>query len=156
MSKLDKNQAVIDFLLTCPEVKNNKLFFNFGQVEDCALQVTASNELVLARYINGSTLKRLSIIIDNFRSVAYNPVISQYQDENLSELNEVQTLVDWINEQGENYIFPVFDDDCVIEEMHTKSPIPEISGVNTQTTPNTAVYSITIEILYTDNSKRVF
>ena len=30
---VDKNQAMIDYLLTCPDIKNSPLFFNFGKTK---------------------------------------------------------------------------------------------------------------------------
>ena len=34
MATVDKNQAIVDFLKTCPKIKNSPLFFNFGDVKD--------------------------------------------------------------------------------------------------------------------------
>lgn len=155
MSSIDKNQSIIDFLFTCPIVMKNKLFFNFAHIENNANQITAESDNEIASYIDGSKLKKLVTIIDTFKTVAYNPIISNYSDENVSDLKEVQSLIDWINEQGDNCNFPDFGDDIIIDEMKTSNPVPELVGVNTESTPNIVVYSITIEITYLDTSKKI-
>lgn len=36
---VDKNQAVIDFLINCPQIKNNPLFFNATEAKDNNKQI---------------------------------------------------------------------------------------------------------------------
>lgn len=161
-----KTDAVISFLQTCPTILNNPLFFNFGNVEDNAHQIiTKSDETSLQKpYIDGSVLKRYTVSIDSFKSIAYNPIIVEVindtptftLDENSTEFAEVQALLDWINDQNDLNNYPDFGQDCIIDEMTVLTNKPEIVGVDTSLNPPMAVYRITIQIDYLDNSKKIY
>jgi hypothetical protein len=155
---MDKNQSMIEFLQTCPAIKNNPLFFNFGSIEDNAyLANTKSDDKSLHKpFIDGSVERRYTFSIDSFKSVAHNPVVQGYSDENLTELEEVQKVLDWITEQDELQNFPDFGNDCTVEKMSTLTTKPELVGVDTSSNPPIAVYRISIQIDYIDNSKKLW
>ena len=155
---MDKNQSMIEFLQTCPIIKNNPLFFNFGTVEDNAHQAnTKSDDVSLHRpYVDGSVAKRYTFSIDSFKTVAHNPVVQGYSDENITELEEVQKVLDWINDQDDLQIFPDFGSDCFVEKMTTLTTRPELVGVDTSSNPPMAIYRISIQIDYIDNSKKLW
>lgn len=152
-----KHQVMLEFLQTCPSIRDNPLFFNFGKVENNAHQANMqSDDVSLHRpYIDGTELKRYTFSLDSFKSVAYNPVIQGFSDENMEEFAEVQSLIDWINEQDELRNYPAFED-CSIDKMRTLSTKPVLVGVDTTLTPPIAVYRISIQIDYLDTSKQVW
>lgn len=158
MSNIDKSQSIINFLQTCPVIQNNPLFFNFGTIEDGATQATiSSDERTLNKsFIDGSILKRYTFILDNFRSVAYNPVVANMSDENVDDFTVVQSLLDWINTQNDISIFPDFGEDCIIEKMETLTDKPKLVGVDTTLNPPMAVYRIAIQIDYIDTTKKIW
>ena len=166
---VDKNQAVIDFLLTCPTIQANPLFFNFLNAKDNNKQIiTQSNEVALDKnFIDGSVMKRYMFSIIDFRSVTFeaipiNTIIpgtttyTDYTSENVEEMFDVQGILDWVNEQGDIRNFPNFGDDCVIDSMSTTSNTPNLNGVDTSVTPALAKYSITIQIDYLDTTKKIW
>ena len=155
---MDKNQSMIDFLQTCDAIKNNPLFFNFGNIEENAhLANTRSDDVSLHKpFVDGSVAKRYTFSIDSFKSVANIPVIQGHSDENLSDLQEVQEVLDWINEQDDLQKFPDFGSDCIVEKMTTLTTKPELVGVDSSMNPPMAVYRISIQIDYLDNSKKLW
>ena len=157
---IDKNQAVIDYIIQCPTIYNSPLYFNFINAEDDTNQfVTQSNERYASRqYVDGSVLKIYSFTIITYRSTADIAVVkmSGYPNENVSDMSDIQALIDWIKEQDEAHIYPDFGEDCVIEEIHTTTDNPNFDGVDDQVSPPLAVYSVTIEIQYLDKSKVVW
>ena len=155
---MDKSQAVLQFLQTCPTVQTNPLFFNFGNVEENANQaIISSDDKALHRpYIDGSVSRRFTFSIDSFKSVAYNPVVQGLSDENLEDFQDVQAIIDWITLQNDLRNYPQFDSDCIIESMETLTTKPELVGVDTTLNPPMAVYRISIQIDYIDTSKRVW
>lgn len=155
---MDKNQLLVEFLQTCPTIKDNPLFFNFGNVEENAHQVTVNSDDVALQkpYIDGSVLKRYTCSIDSFKSVTCIPVINGGTAENIEDFAEVQSLLDWINEQGENFNFPNFGENISVEEMKTLSAKPTLLGVESSTNPPMAIYRIVIQIDYIDNTKRLW
>lgn len=157
---MDKNQAIIDFMITCPEVQNNPLFFNFihGK-EDNKQIITLANEKILNRtYINGDILKQYTFTLIDFKSVTYNAIVKEpgYPDDNVDDMASVQGIIDWVAEQNEIRNYPNFGSDCMIEEMRVLTDNPNLNGVDTNTSPPLAKYSMSIQIDYIDKSKRLW
>lgn len=155
---MDKSQAVLEFLQTCPVIQANPLFFNFGNVQDNAHQtITRSDDVVLHRpYVDGSVQRRFTFSIDSFKSVAYNPVVDGLTDENLEDFQDVQAILDWINDQDNVHNYPAFDSEFIIEKMETLTIKPDLVGVDTTMNPPMAVYRISIQIDYIDISQRLW
>ena len=154
---MNKHETMLEFLQTCPAIKDNPLFFNFGKIEDNAHQANMTDDDVpLNRpYIDGTELKRYTFHIDSFKSVAYNPIVEGLPDENMEDYAEVQALLDWINEQGDLKNYPAFEK-CIIDKMRCLSTKPVLVGVNTTLSPPVAVYRVSIQIDYLDTSKQVW
>ena len=131
---VDKNQALIEYLLTCPTVALNPLFFNFGKQTDNSNQIfTKGSEVAVNRpYIDGSVLKRYTFTIYIYKSVTYNPVVKVegFVDENVSDLAEVQAVIDWVSEQNELRNFPKFDEWCIIDTVEPLTNEPVLNRVD--------------------------
>jgi len=157
---VDKHQAVIDYLINCPNILNSPLYFNFINAQDDSNQfLTKSNDKYTnTHYIDGSVGKLYTFTIMTFKSVNSIAVVKlpDYPNENMSDLTDIQGLIDWINEQDELRNFPDFGEDCIVETISTTTDEPSFDGIDEETEPNLAVYSITIEIAYIDISKRLW
>lgn len=160
MANVDKNQAVIDFLLECPAIISNSLYFNFLNAKDNDKQIIiqANDTSLNRKYIDGSVLKRFTFTLVDFRSVAYQPLpkVAGYVSENVEEMLDVQGIIDWINEQSEDENYPDFGAKCQIDTMITTSENPNLNGVDTSVNPALAKYSVTIQIDYLDISKVIW
>lgn len=157
---MDKNEAIINYLITCPEIRDNPLYFNFihGNEDDKQI-ITTSNEKTIDRpYVDGSVLKRFTFTIIDFKSVAYRAVVKDgvHPDENVEDLLQVQNIIDWITEQNELKNFPDFGENCVIEEITTTANNPNLNGVDSNVSPALAKYSISIQVNYIDYSKTLW
>lgn len=157
---VDKNQAVLDFLITCPSILNSPLYFNFINAKNNNNQfVTVANDVYTQQpYIDGSVYKQYTFTIIAFKSVSYNPLVKQtgYTDENVDDMAQVQALIDWVNEQDEQYNYPDFGANCFIDSMTALSDNPNLNSVDTTLTPALAKYSISIRIDYLDNTKKLW
>lgn len=160
MNAEDKNQAVINFLLQCPQIQNSHLYFNFINAQDDDKQIiTTSNDVAANRpYIDGSIQKRYTFTLIDFKSISDNPLVSfgNYSNENVEDLSDVQSLIDWVARQEQLKNYPDFGPDCDIQSMITTTDEPTLEGVNTDVTPMLAMYSISIRIDYIDTSKRIW
>ena len=158
MASVDKSEAVITFLQDCPTIADNPLFFNFGNIEDGASQVSVYAEDVALdqHFVDGSVRKRFILMLDKFKSVAYNSIVEGYTDENMDDYSTVQSVLEWINEQGQADNFPDFGTDCLVEEMKCQTNSPETTAVETSQNPPIAIYRITIQIEYIDLSTRLW
>lgn len=157
---VDKNQAVIDYIIRCPTIQNSPLYFNFINAEDDTNQfVTQTQERYASRqYIDGSVLKIYSFTIILYKSTADIAVVKMegYPNENISDMSDIQALIDWIKEQNELHNYPDFGTDCIIDEIYTTTENPSFDGIDDQVSPPLAIYSITIEIQYLDISKKLW
>lgn len=154
---MDKNQAMIDYLCTCPAIRDNPLFFNFiSAKEDNKQIITMANDKILdKKFVDGSVMKRYTLTIVDFKSVVYQAIVKQagYPNENVEDLFDVQAIMDWVNEQNTNNVFPDFGSDCDIESIETVTDNPNLNGIDTSTAPSTAKYSFSIRVTYLDKSK---
>lgn len=157
---MDKNQAIIDYLLTCPQLASSPLYFNYGEGADGSKElVTVSNDVSTHRpYIDGSVAKRYTFTLIDFRSMTSNPIpkVTGYSGENVVDMLDVQGIIDWVTQQNDLRNFPNFGTDCVIEEIKALSNIPNLNGVDTSAKPILAKYSVSIQIDYIDSSKVVY
>lgn len=160
MSAVDKNAAVVEWLLTCPIIRDNPLFFNFTDAEDGSNQITTEydDKKLHEPYIDGSVLKRYTFSVVGFRSISYNQIVKMpgYTDENLETMATLQEVIDWITEQAELRNYPKFDTDCEIEEMESLADEPTIVAIDTKSDPPLAAYNIGVVITYLDVSKMVW
>ena len=157
---IDKNQAIIDFLITCPELSSNPLFFNYVNAKEDSTQIiTQSNDKSMNRtFVDGSVLRRYTFTFIYFKSISYTPVVKQpgYSNENVEEMLDVQAVVDWVTEQAEILNYPDFGTDCFIEEMKVLTDNPNLNSIDTTSTPPLAKYSLTIQIDYIDTRKMLW
>lgn len=161
---MDKNKAIVQYLLQCPEIQNNPLFFNFADVQDNNKQiVTVANDKSVDRpYIDGTVRRRYAFTIMDYKSIAYNAIVKiegtsvDYTDENILDMMDTQSILDWVTLQNKNKNFPDFGSDCEVESIEAVTDNPNLNGVDTNTTPAVARYSITIEVYYLDKSEVIW
>lgn len=157
---VDKNQAIIDFLLQCPQLRSNPLFFNFTEAKDNNKQLLplANDKLMNRTFIDGSVMKRYTFTLIDYRSIAFQAIVNQtgYSNENVEELFDIQGIIDWITLQAKNKNYPDFGNSCEIEDMIVLTDNPNLNGVDTSTKPSLAKYSFSIRIDYLDTSGRIW
>lgn len=153
---MDKNQAVIDFLLKCPQIKGNPLFFNFAEVKDNNKQIVtiANDKSVNKGFVDGSVLRRYTFTIIDYRSVAYQSIVTvaKLSNENVDEMFDVQKIINWVTEQAEKNFFPDFGEKCPVESMWAVTDTPNLNGVDTSVKPALAKYSVSVQIEYLDKT----
>ena len=119
-------------------------------------KLNPNDRVVNKPYIDGSVLKRFTFTLVDYRTVTYQSIVKLegYPNENVSELMDIQSVMDWINEQADLHNYPDFGSDCVIESMRTATDEPTLNGVDKSVSPSIAQYSMSIIIEYIDNSKK--
>ena len=157
---VDKNQAVIDYLITCPSIQNTPLYFNFinAQNDNKQIIILANDKALNKSYIDGSVLKRFTFTIIDFKSVTFIPIPKQegMSNENVEDMSTVQAIIDWISEQADLRNYPNFGSDCLVEDIRTTTENPNLNGVDNSLVPALAKYSISIQVDYLDTSKMIW
>lgn len=156
---MDKNKAMIKFLLSCPTIEENPLFFNFAHTEDGNNHFITEKDSVITTYIDGTVQKQYTFSIANYSSVSHDAVIrgedeNLLRNENLENMAKVQEILDWINEQSNNLNFPDFGEGYDVDEMTTLTTDPDIDGIDTSVNPPIARYSVGVKLKYLDTTKK--
>lgn len=148
---------MIEFLMTCPTIQTNPLFFNFAEGEDGHNHfITETDKATKKPYVDGSQLKEYTFTFASYKSVSYNAVVVGERDENIEEMANVQSILDWIEEQNEAKNFPNFGENVIVEEMKPLTTDPEFDGIDTSVNPPVVRYSIGVVITYLDNTKKLW
>lgn len=150
---IDKNKAIVNFLLGCETFQTYQLYFNYAEESDNANQVITMADKVRKSYVDGSEDKTYTFTLVSYKSIEHIPLISPETDGNISDMAAVQEIMDWINEQGRQHNFPDFGENCTIDSMKCLSDDPDLFGVDRSVTPPLAKYSFVIQIEYLDTSK---
>lgn len=157
---MSKTQAVINFLINCPALRDNPVFFNFINAKNDNKQIVAlENDRVLQTpFIDGSVLKRYSFTIIDYKSVSFDPIVKLdgYTDENVEDFLQVQAIIDWVTEQAKQRNFPDLGDDLIVDSMEATTENPMLNGVDNTVQPALAKYSVTININYIDNTEKIW
>ena len=103
-------------------------------------------------------MKIYSFTIILYKSTADIAVVKLegYPNENISDMSDIQALIDWIREQNELHNYPNFGENCIIDDINTTTENPNFDGIDDQVSPPLAVYSVTIEVQYLDVSKKIW
>lgn len=156
----DKQEAIINYILQCPQIKDTPLYFNFINAKDNTSQIvtTANDKFLDKPYITGSVEKQYSFRILIFKSITDDALVKLegFAHENVEELAYVQALIDWISAQDELKNFPDFGEECDVDGIETSAETPRLEGINMEVAPPLAMYSVTIRIHYVDNSKNIW
>ncbi len=156
---MDKNEATIKFLLTCPTILADPLFFNFAVEEDGNnLFITESDAATGKAYIDGSIPKQYTFTLASYKDISHNALVgtSDFGDENMEAMAKVQEILDWINEQAEMRNYPDFGEECIIEDMQPLTDDPELDGIDRSVDPPRVRYSVGVRLKYLDKSKMVW
>ena len=160
MANVDKNKAVIEYLQLCPDIAQSTLYFNFANIKDAVTQfiTLAQDRAIDTPFIDGAVRKRYSLTIMSFLTISDNPIVkvAGYSNENVSDMAEVQALIDWITGQDIARNFPDFGEDCEVESIRTTTNNPVLDQIDATKTPPLAKYSFTIQIDYIDNSQKIW
>ena len=157
---VDKQSAIISYILQCPQIQNSPLYFNFINAKDNSNQiVTSANDKYANKpYITGSVEKIYTFTIMIFKSITDDAIVKLegYMHENVEELAYVQGLIDWITAQNDLRNYPNFGTDCEVDSIETSEETPRLEGINVEVSPALAMYSVTIKVRYVDNSKNIW
>lgn len=156
---MDKNQIMINFIKTCPAINSCPLYFNFAEENDNINHFIAETDPnAVKTFIDGSILRQYTFSIISYKSIAHNPLIDRegYIDENVGDLAQVQSIIDWINEQEDEHNYPDFGTNTQIERMWCITDDPDLHGVDVTKNPPLAKYSVVIRLEYLDTSKVIF
>lgn len=135
-----KSDAVVSFLSAYPKAPQ---FFNASVIRDGTVNVeTISNDAYIKKYVDGSAEKEFKFSIVFIKSLSDTP----YSDENVEEFYDVESFMEWIDEQNEKCIFPDFGEKCSVIKIENMENIPTITGKDEKLVR----YAFNVKITYTE------
>lgn len=145
---MDKNIIMFNYMLTCPQIE--ELFAIFAKVEDKSHVLTPIvSDTVIKTDVLGNKQKYYDFAILYFRKISVVPYKEGHENENITSMYDMQTVIDWITKQNENKIYPNFGTNIEIEEIKPLSDMPNPSGSDNVN----AKYMIQARVVYTEISK---
>lgn len=160
MATIDKNKALVDYLITCPDIFQKPLYFNLADPTDGIAQfVTMANDRATQTpFIDGAVDKMFSLTVICFVSITNKPIIKieGVDNENIIEYSEIQQLIEWIAEQNNKKVFPDFGENCTVEEIYTAAEQPRLDLIDTTMKPALAKYSFTVNVKYVDKTNIIW
>lgn len=171
MPTVDLNKRILDYIYECPVVAKNPMYFAVAEERNNSNQLLPTQEQPrdTIEFVDGTVEKVYRADILMYKSVAYNPIVTEevgtsgkripsttYLNENIEDMTDGQALIDWIEEQNDNRHFPNFGESCIIESVKTTSNRPRLNGINPELEPPLAQYSVGLEITYIDTSKQLW
>jgi len=171
MPAVDLNKRFLDYIYECPVVAENPMYFAVAEERNNNNQLLPTQEQPLdtVEFVDGTVEKVYRADILMYKSVAYNPIVTEevgtsgkkipsttYLNENIEDMTDGQTLIDWIEEQNDNRHFPNFGESCIIESVKTTTNRPVLNGINPELEPPLAQYSVGLVITYIDTSKQIW
>lgn len=144
----NKNQAVMDFINTCPLVGYD-LYFNFideTNPDGNTSLIPVPYGKVIKKYTDGDKLLKQEYEIRQIKPM------STYSNttENTDQMQRVQEFIEWINRQGKEKNFPDFGEECEIQSLKASDGVvvPSMVGVG----DGSALYAFPFEILYLERN----
>lgn len=155
------NQVIIDYLLTCEAIYQKPIYFNFAEAKDgiCQYMTVTNTRTTEQPFVDGSVRMIYGLTIVCFLSVSPNPVVkvAGVDNENVSDIQDVQALIDWIEAQNEAQNFPNFNDDnYIVEQIRTTTSTPILSQIDATQSSPLGRYTFTIELTYIDKTKMIW
>ena len=142
----NKFEAMMEFVQTSPHAGQNT-YLNYLTDEDndgnTAL-LTSGHGKVVSSYVDGTCLINLAFEIRQIKPHSKESNVYANSD----AMQEVQSFMDWINEQGKAKSYPDFGDRCKVQYMATPKTAKTPTMLGLTEAEDGAIYSFPIEILY--------
>ena len=117
---MDKNKAVFEWLKMCPVFE--RLYFNFGtSKENTSTFIPIPTDSTIKTDVFGNETKQYNFAVSTFGTV---DDVTCEGAENITEMNVLQVLDDWIKSQNKRRSFPDFGAECFIEKITVNQNIP--------------------------------
>ena len=131
--------ALWEWFMGCASI--TRLFFNFSGTDDGDTAIATSGDALIAEYIDGSQRRQYA-----FNLVRYLPFTEAENDAgNVAMMEDVDSIVRWVQEQNDAGNFPQFPDCCTVESIEV---LDDRTGYVAATDQNMAKYMIPFAIEY--------
>lgn len=121
----NKHDALMDWLFRNESIR--RLYFNFSDTQNGNVVVaTNSGNYVIKRFVDGSSVRAY-----DFALIQYKPLntVDVNSNENAEVMFDAEQLMDWIDEQEKNRMYPHFDG-CVVMKVENLQNMPSVAGMN--------------------------
>lgn len=137
-------EAIKQWLLSCPEIKGDRLYFNYlsvGAEKQCFQTV---EHTTVTEDIVGNEIGKIEFAIIDFRPLTKHTVNVSCAD--LERFVDVEKINQWMRAQRAARRFPIFEG-ATVEKM-TVAPSPTYSGMDSSEHMALAKYMIQVTIEY--------
>lgn len=145
MTKHDAMKAYFEPVVT--KLANTVFNYNFSPDSPDAIGfLTNYSDKVLKRYIRVGADKAYS-----FSVLVTKEYSTNCDDLNLEAMNFVQALMDWVDEQNRNKVFPDFGEKCTIKKIENLQNMPNLAEVDPE--EGVARYMFQCRVVYFEKER---
>lgn len=141
---MDYSRAVKNWLLSCPEIKADRLYYNYLSVGAEKQSFQTVEHTTVREDITGNEIGQFNFAIIDFRPLSRRPLSDS--DCDLERMADVEKINDWIREQRRQHNYPVLPG-ATVEDI-SAAPSPVLAGTDTSEGMNLAKYMIQVRINY--------
>ena len=150
---MTKNEAMLAYVQQCPDIR--RLYFTTAEMTPDAVQITASSVETSAQaaYVDGSRLRYLDYSLIWFRPLAVVPVLNPATgayNQAVAELDNIQSIIDWVEAQNDAQNLPDFGDGFVVDSVRCLQAVPQLLGIDNNYSPPMARYTFTLRVEFLD------
>lgn len=149
----------IEYIMQCQSVGQNKLFLNAVNAQHGVKQLVTSqiDRAQDKEFTDGSVEHKVIFTLFDFKSISFNAIVKSMlkKNKNIESLLEVQSFIDWINEQERKGNYPDFGEDYEVIRIETTYLTPSTPAIDGATAPETAKYSIPIVCYVMDYTEAI-
>lgn len=137
-----KHEAVWDWLLTCPNIRD--MFFNFSQSENgdtILAPMTAYSDTPAQVFTSGASIRQYDFTLIRYDALSFEP----NSEENMTVLESIEAIAAWIEEQAAAGTYPAFPTGSTISSIEA---LPSNTGYVAARDDTGAKYQLQFRIEY--------
>lgn len=147
---IELNQAVKDWLMQCPDIRADKLYFNYLSIgaDKQSFQVVENADV--REDVCGNEIGKYTFALIDLRPLSCMPV--GHTEVDFDRMADAAKITEWIRAQARRRKYPQTPADVVIDKI-TAPPAPSFAGADTSEGMHLAKYMVQVVIDYTKYEK---
>lgn len=140
------NTAVKEWLMRCPDIRADKLYFNYLKTGADMQSFQTLENAVVREDVLGNEIGQYTFALIDLRPLSCMPL--SHTEVDLARMADAARVTEWIRTQARAHNYPVLPVDIVIDKI-TAPPAPVFAGADTSEGMHLAKYMVQVVIDYT-------
>jgi len=138
----------LNWLITCPYIRNNKIFLNSLKAQDNNIQIVTQqvSRAQSKHYIDGSHLHTVIFTVFDYKSPSFNALVTAMleNNENVADLLDSGEIISWVEAQRKAGNLPQYSGNLECCDIYTEYLTPSTPTTDNSGTQPLSRFSIPI------------